>query len=177
VLRPCNRPARLWARPGVHLAGAVSLGDDVRLFDGVRLVAAGDGKLRIGDGTWINRRTEIIAGVAVDIGAGCHISWEVLVLDSDHHHVVGRPVAASVTIGSHVWIGARAIILKGVTIGDGAVVGAGAVVNRDVPGGHLAAGKPGSRHPGGRVGVLTTRHGAASTLPPCRSSVILFAGG
>ena len=37
-----------------------------------------------------------------------------------------------VTIGNDVWIGARAIILDGVTIGDGAIVAAGAVVTRDV---------------------------------------------
>jgi len=47
-----------------------------------------------------------------------------------------------VIIGRGCFIGARAIILKGVTIGDCAVVGAGAVVTRDVPAGHLAAGNP-----------------------------------
>lgn len=31
------------------------------------------------------------------------------------------------------WIGANAIILRGVTVGKGAVVGAGAVVTQDVP--------------------------------------------
>jgi acetyltransferase-like isoleucine patch superfamily enzyme len=41
-----------------------------------------------------------------------------------------------------VFVGARAIILKGVTIGDRAVIGAGAVVSKDVPAGHIAAGNP-----------------------------------
>jgi len=40
--------------------------------------------------------------------------------------------ALPVTIGSDVWIGARAIVLDGVAIGHGAVVGAGAVVTKDV---------------------------------------------
>lgn len=47
-----------------------------------------------------------------------------------------------VCIGNHVWIGQRAMILKGVSIGDGAIIAAGAVVTRDVPAGCLAAGVP-----------------------------------
>ena len=41
-----------------------------------------------------------------------------------------------------MWIGARAVVLKGVTIGDGAVVAAGSVVTRDVPAGVMVAGVP-----------------------------------
>lgn len=48
----------------------------------------------------------------------------------------------SVKIGNDVWIGARAIILDGVTLGDGAIVGAGAVVTRDVPPYAVVAGVP-----------------------------------
>lgn len=49
---------------------------------------------------------------------------------------------APITIGNDVWIGARAIILDGVTIGDGAIVGAGAVVARDVPPYAVVGGVP-----------------------------------
>lgn len=48
----------------------------------------------------------------------------------------------SITIGNDVWIGARAIILDGVTIGDGAIVGAGAVVTGDVPDYAVVVGVP-----------------------------------
>ena len=47
-----------------------------------------------------------------------------------------------IQIGNDVWIGARAIILDGVTIGDGAIVGAGAVVTRDVPAYAVVGGVP-----------------------------------
>ena len=47
-----------------------------------------------------------------------------------------------ITIGENVWIGCRALILKGVTIGDGAVVAAGAVVTKDVPANCVVAGNP-----------------------------------
>lgn len=49
---------------------------------------------------------------------------------------------ASVKIGNDVWIGARAIILDGVTIGDGVIIGAGAVVTKDVPPYAIAVGVP-----------------------------------
>jgi acetyltransferase-like isoleucine patch superfamily enzyme len=49
---------------------------------------------------------------------------------------------SSVCIGNDVWIGARAIILDGVTIGDGAIVGAGAVVTKDVPAYAVVGGVP-----------------------------------
>lgn len=47
-----------------------------------------------------------------------------------------------IKIGNDVWIGARAIILDGVTIGDGAIVAAGAVVTKDVPAYAVVGGVP-----------------------------------
>lgn len=38
-----------------------------------------------------------------------------------------------VIIEDDVWVGMRAIILKGITIGEGSIIGAGAVVTKDVP--------------------------------------------
>ncbi|MEJ6719067.1 MAG: DapH/DapD/GlmU-related protein, partial [Akkermansiaceae bacterium] len=47
-----------------------------------------------------------------------------------------------VVIGRKCFIGARAIILKGVTVGDHAVIGAGSVVTRDVASNTVVAGNP-----------------------------------
>lgn len=47
-----------------------------------------------------------------------------------------------VHIGKNVWIGANAVILRGVSIGDGAIVAAGAVVNHDIPAHEIWGGIP-----------------------------------
>lgn len=47
-----------------------------------------------------------------------------------------------IVVGNDVWIGARAIILSGVTIGDGAIIGAGAVVTHEVPPYAVVGGVP-----------------------------------
>lgn len=48
----------------------------------------------------------------------------------------------STTIGNDVWIGAKSIILCGISIGDGAIVAAGAVVTKDVPPYAIVGGSP-----------------------------------
>jgi acetyltransferase-like isoleucine patch superfamily enzyme len=47
-----------------------------------------------------------------------------------------------VIIEDDVWIGARAIILRGVTIGRGVIVGAGSIVTKSVPPYAIVAGNP-----------------------------------
>ena len=73
-----------------------------------------------------------------------------MVLDNDFHALDPEQGwqneylanARPIRIGKFVFIGARAIILKGVTVGDRALIGAGAVVTQDVPADHIAAGNP-----------------------------------
>lgn len=47
-----------------------------------------------------------------------------------------------VLVGNDVWIGARVMVVGGVTIGDGAVIAAGAVVTKDVPPYAVVGGVP-----------------------------------
>jgi acetyltransferase-like isoleucine patch superfamily enzyme len=119
------------------------LGEHVTIYGGVHFYLDGDGALvSVGSQTYLNRRTEITCKSRVTIGERCAISWDVLITDTDYHQLDGGEATAPVTIGDHVWIGARAAVLKGVTIGDGAVVAAGALVTRDVPAGALVGGVP-----------------------------------
>lgn len=121
----------------------ITLGRGTLLRRGSHLFVEGrEASIEIGRGTAIHERTEIKAQQRITIGAGCDISWDVLITDSDWHTLDDRPKSAAVAIGDHVWIGAKAIVLKGVTIGSGAVVAAGAVVTQDVPAKSLVAGVP-----------------------------------
>ena len=48
----------------------------------------------------------------------------------------------SVRIGNHVWLGMRAIILKGVNIEDNSIVAAGSIVTKDVKANTIVSGNP-----------------------------------
>ena len=121
----------------------IDLARNVRVYQGVGFYLDAPGaSISIGAGTYLNRRTEITCKGNVAIGEDCAISWDVLITDTDYHQFGDSNPVNPVKIGNHVWIGAKAIILKGVTIGDGAVVAAGSVVTKDVPGGALMAGNP-----------------------------------
>lgn len=108
-------------------------------------------RLRIGRHTGISGGS-ICAALSVDIGERCLFGADVMVTDTDFHPIepTGRRfvndwnkiASRAVKIGNDVFIGARAVILKGVEIGDGAVVGAGAVVSRSVPAYSVVAGNP-----------------------------------
>jgi acetyltransferase-like isoleucine patch superfamily enzyme len=92
----------------------------------------------------------VCAALRIDIGEGTFVGAGAMIFDNDFHSPLGEwnwgnaapDNPKPVIIGRGVFIGARAIILKGVTIGDRAVVGAGAVVTKDVPARGLAAGNP-----------------------------------
>jgi acetyltransferase-like isoleucine patch superfamily enzyme len=98
--------------------------------------------------------TVLCAGLKIQIGENTIIGSGAMILDNDFHALENglwrneyQANARPVIVGKDVFIGARAIILKGVTIGDRAIIGAGAVVTRDVPAGHIAAGNPAQNHP------------------------------
>jgi maltose O-acetyltransferase len=111
-------------------------------------IAVGEGgRLEIGANTYINYGCSIAATKLVRIGRDCNIGTYVIIMDNDFHRLeperrAERPESAPITLGDNVWLGARVIVLRGVTIGQGSVIGAGSVVARDIPERSLAAGVP-----------------------------------
>jgi maltose O-acetyltransferase len=92
---------------------------------------------------FVNSGSVIIAVKEIVIGDDVAFANEAYVMDSNSHGVEGRShVEAPVHIGDGTWIGARAMVLPGVTIGKRVLVAAGAVVTRDVPDDVLVAGNP-----------------------------------
>jgi acetyltransferase-like isoleucine patch superfamily enzyme len=105
------------------------------------------GKLILGQGSKIARRTSIDVTCDVIIGNGCMISEEVIILTHDHsvNDVFNKELIKGwpLEIEDNVFIGTRAIILPNVTkIGKNAFIGAGSVVTKDVPANMIVAGNP-----------------------------------
>ena len=108
--------AKIWAPWNVEMGSYVAIDDDVNLYSAAKIT----------------------------IGTKVAISREAFICTASHDITKpNRPlVTAPITICDGVWIGARAIILPGVTIGEGAVVAAGAVVTKDVEPFTVVGGNP-----------------------------------
>jgi acetyltransferase-like isoleucine patch superfamily enzyme len=96
-------------------------------------------------GASISARLGIRIGKRVLIGAGACIwdnDFHPLKLEDRRENANAHVHALPIRIEDDVFIGARALILKGVTIGRGAVIGAGSVVCQDVQPETVVAGNP-----------------------------------
>jgi len=101
---------------------------------GVRFEVYEGATLSIGKGTYFNRNVHLVVADSISIGRGVKIGWDVVIMDTDLHGHFGQPAhARPVVIEDDVWIGCRALILKGVRVGKGATIAAGAIVTKDVP--------------------------------------------
>ena len=106
--------------------------------------------LTIGDDCFINDGVRFDAAAPITIGDRVAIGHDVLVLTASHDvgkhgRRAGVLTAEPVRIEDGAWLGARSIILPGVTIGRGSVVAAGAVVTASVPHNTMVAGVPARR--------------------------------
>ena len=160
IRRP--RGLRLRGIPNIWQSrrGSIEIGDSftavskqqynsIGLIQPVVIKALGpNSRITIGDnvgmsGVTLSARASITIGDDVLLGSG------VLITDNDAHPInpedrndPSKTLIAPVSIGDQVFIGARAIILKGVSVGCGSVVAAGSVVSRDVPTKTVVAGNP-----------------------------------
>jgi acetyltransferase-like isoleucine patch superfamily enzyme len=141
--------ARLGVNLNVHGSGnRVTIERNCQLRGVINLLGS-NASLHIGEGTtMVHGALQLHEAGEVRIGADCMISSQVYISLSDIHPIYdrasGRRInpAASVSIGDHVWLGLRCMVLKGAHIGDGAVVAAGATVSGQVPSHAIVAGAP-----------------------------------
>ena len=96
------------------------------------------------DGGFINEGVTITCASEIHIGKGANIAREAVIRDYDGHYIeeLNYRTSKPVRIEDNVWIGYRAMVLKGVTIGEGSIVAANAVVTKDVPAHCIVAGNP-----------------------------------
>ncbi|NPA31113.1 MAG: hypothetical protein GXO37_03850, partial [Chloroflexi bacterium] len=132
-------------------------GHRLALAPGIRFTRGGEiwmedraGRLTIGENTTIvHARLSVMEGTHLRIGAGSLFAYDIEVRTGDSHSILDAATgqrlnpAADVDIGERVWVGARAMILKGARVPADSVVAAAAVVTRafDQPG-IVLAGHP-----------------------------------
>jgi acetyltransferase-like isoleucine patch superfamily enzyme len=139
--------------------GRIEIGAGSRV-EGVLVTEIATSKLTVGRNTLVGPATIVDCVQEITIGDDVLISYQCILSDSDNHSLDHRKrkndlerwrtgthdwsdVAKSpIRIGRGAWIGARVLILKGVTIGEGAIVGMGSVVTKDVAPFTVVAGNP-----------------------------------
>ncbi len=157
--RLLSRAGHRWSTDGMLFLGPrlqlqVGRGGTIR-FGRFVWVGAGtkirchEGTVEIGAKTVIGQDCTITAYQRVRIGEQCVIADRAMFIDFDHSvEDAEAPIRLQgiykrdVVVGSNVWIGYGAQILRGVTVGDNAIIGASSVVTRDIPANAVAAGTP-----------------------------------
>ena len=88
----------------------------------------------------------------IHIGEGTAVNFGAVILTHD----MARSAHLHTRIGRYSAIGARAIVMPGITVGDHSIVAAGAIVTKDVPDNVIVAGNPARVI---RTGIMTTNFG------------------
>jgi acetyltransferase-like isoleucine patch superfamily enzyme len=128
--------------------GRIVVGRNTMVGRHVELIPQG-GSITIGSDCSLNNYVVMYGAGGITVQDGCRIATGVVIVAFNHgFDDVARPIrsqpitARGVLVESDVWIGARSVVLDGVTIRRGSVVGAGSVVTRDVPEYAVVAGNP-----------------------------------
>jgi acetyltransferase-like isoleucine patch superfamily enzyme len=172
LFRRLGRGAVLGRSLALRHPRRITIGDGVMIDDLCVLDARGSAAgLEIGAGALVSRETILCCKEGpISVGARVNFGWRCVVssvggveigdaallaggcyVGGGRYHLGdrGRSIAEQgsysrgpVVIGDRSWIGARAVVLDGVTIGEGAVVAAGAVVTEDVAPFTIVGGVP-----------------------------------
>jgi acetyltransferase-like isoleucine patch superfamily enzyme len=128
--------------------GQVRFGRFVWIGDGTK-IRCHEGEVVIGDKTVLGQECTISAYKHVRIGEQCVVADRAMFIDFDHGMVeVERTIRKQgiykrdVDVGSNVWVGYGACVLRGVQVGDNAVIGTNAVVTANVPANAVVGGVP-----------------------------------
>lgn len=124
-----------------------SCGENFVCCSGVTIHSARN--ITLGNNVRIGEKSYINALGGLKIGNNVHLGPQVFIWTSIHSYEKPEKlpyddieIKKPVTINDNVWIGAKAVIIPGVTISEGAVIGMGAVVTKDVPPCAVVGGNP-----------------------------------
>jgi acetyltransferase-like isoleucine patch superfamily enzyme len=132
----------------VGRTGKLRFGRFVWIGDGTK-IRCHEGTVEIGAKTVMGQECTISAFQRVRIGEQCVIADRAMFIDFDHGIVeVERAIRhqgiykRDVEVGSNVWVGYGACVLRGVRVGDNSVLGTNTVVTNSVPANAVAGGVP-----------------------------------
>lgn len=118
------------ARVRVPLSVEIKYPDHVELGEG----------MAVGPACTLGAHAPIRFGKFVRISKG--VTLETAGLDFSSGKPPYKHISRPIVVEDGVWIGARTIVLGGVTIGKFSIVGAGSVVTKDIPAFSIAVGNP-----------------------------------
>jgi len=100
-----------------------------------------------GDGVYANFNLTLVDDADIFIGDNVMFGPNVTIATASHPidpvlRKKGYQYNMPVYIGNNVWIGAGAIIMRGLKIGENSIIGAGSVVTKDIPPNVIAVGNP-----------------------------------
>ena len=118
-----------------EVSGTLVIKGKVSIGRGSKISVGKNATLTFGNNFTITGGSEIICHERITFGDDCLLSWDILMMDTDFHHVIneqGEKINAPkpITIGNHVWIGCRNTILKGSVIADNCIVSANSTITR-----------------------------------------------
>ena len=133
----------------IHVGALVQIGNNCTIMSGAGLnplsrniktciYVGKKATLKLGNDVGISSSTlwvkeSVSIGNSVAIGADC------IIMDTDAHNLDWKIRCSEET---NEYVGARCIILKGVTIGARSIIGSGSIVTKDIPSDCIAAGNP-----------------------------------
>lgn len=143
-----------------HPDSKISIGDDC-LIMGFLVTNTAESKVIVGNNVFVGGGSILESAISIIVEDDVLISHGCLIQDSDNHSIKYslRKVDTAdwkrnryhnwaitekrpIKISKGSWIGAKAIVLKGVTVGVGSIVAAGSVVTKDVPDWTIVGGNP-----------------------------------
>jgi acetyltransferase-like isoleucine patch superfamily enzyme len=131
-------------------SGRLEIGENTLLEPGCWLTLSGRGRIRIGQGCFLNRNTMFASMELIEVGDHVMFANGCFVGDADHRYDdptqpvpwQGFEFRGPTRIGSNCWFGVGCVVTGGVEIGEHCVIGANSVVTGNLPAGVIAAGAP-----------------------------------
>jgi acetyltransferase-like isoleucine patch superfamily enzyme len=122
-----------FSRTILDIDGVIIFGGEASIGQGSKISVGAMGNLELGKNFRITAQSTLISYQNVKFGDDCLISWNVQLMDTDFHGIYDETALRlnpnkPITIGSNVWIGYGASILKGAIIPNGCVIASSTTV-------------------------------------------------